>query len=835
MDEHDPRPFQAIRIEMASSEQGIDRFMEDRIFSPPDTAAWRCNLTAMSQRYNLYFIAQRSGIAVYTPDFPFQKLNKKPKLFIPPTLAEPNAPGYIDQRDPHAINNLIVGDLGTEEILLLATDSGNVTAYHTTAIKEAIERDPYRFSKEGRSDTVGLRAFWSQWVRESAWGLALHTEARMIAVSANVPHVRRVTVVEPTVTDSTATITVFAFALTEDTQDESGESQFIDDDMGFNEGEWANWDPAGSTSKKISRSRNYRIVLRGETGHRSNIPSVSFVNTRQDTQGIWLLSTDISGVMKLWQIWSGVCRSTWNFGSDAANSVFGYLDEEAGWMVAALDPGAFRPTETMAQFCGHSSAPKHLEKGSETYDISRIVRLTVPGRSHRHPLVHAGHDDADTSDESSASSSDEEAEETADHFSDDEDTSEGNALSLQNPAALLNHQSRTHVLPTASEPDADSNARESLSEAERLRAPPHETRDIEDILLDVYQSGLEDSEEDFSNDSDVGNPVQVEDDEDSEGNEARSTSSASFASETSLSHVTQRSSVDVEIEPLTLASPGSRSPPPESNEAVQAKKRRRKGIDSTENEIVLPDIPTLHCTTSHLRLINVPKARLPYLFCANILHQRLPSFWRGEGNALRRLNMLQQIPELGIIVIASQSGRCAVCALTRHPQTGSYGLRVDWTLPTKRQEKSGQRPGFWLLGIATAPVQGHLLDSEAQAPPEQAWGEDQEIDGTHVSFDPGVVALPDREEHPDEADTDDATHRASKRFRRGSTASTTSSSGVSTIQRPWKRPNSMSFYRRSHENRRYRLMLTYADHTVLTYELSRNIGPENDSSVVIDA
>ena len=83
-------------------------------------------------------------------EFPFQKLHQKPQLNVPPTLANATAAGYIDEWRPHGINHLMVGDLGSEEILLVATDSGNIAAYHTRAIEEAIKKDPYKFSDKGR-------------------------------------------------------------------------------------------------------------------------------------------------------------------------------------------------------------------------------------------------------------------------------------------------------------------------------------------------------------------------------------------------------------------------------------------------------------------------------------------------------------------------------------------------------------------------------------------------------------------------------------------------------------------------------------------------------------
>ncbi len=79
--------------------------------------------------------------------------------------------------------------------------------YYTSTIQDGIEKEPYHFSKEGRSDLVGIRPFFSHWVYESAWGLSIHKHARMLAVSSNKPYHA------PSV-GLDAAVTVFAFALT---------------------------------------------------------------------------------------------------------------------------------------------------------------------------------------------------------------------------------------------------------------------------------------------------------------------------------------------------------------------------------------------------------------------------------------------------------------------------------------------------------------------------------------------------------------------------------------------------------------------------------------------
>lgn len=809
--EDDQRTFQAVSIDMASTETGAERFVRDNLFMPPPISNWRCNLTALSRRYNLYFVASRSGIAVYQPDFPFQKLKRTPKLYIVPTLADPGARGYIDERHPHAINHLIVGDLGTEEILLAATDSGNVTAYHTRSIEDAIKRDPYKFSSEARSDHVGLRAFFSQWVKESAWGLAIHREARMIAVSANTP---RHTLLAD-FSQATAEITVFAFALTEQGADESDDENIIDVEAGLTDGEWSEWRVSEGSSDSPPRDRNHKIILCGLGGHIYNVPSISFVNTTSDAEGAWLLSTDISGCVKVWQIWRRSCRTSWQLpeGSDFNPRTDQVVHDESGWMVAALDPSSFREACTMQQFCGHHTVRKYLDSPGESYDLSDIVRATIPDRSERHPLMAPSDDEEDPADD----------DELADHLSDEEQTDadasahhdgSGSTVSSQ-PAATL--ASSAILLPRSQDLDVTADG-----------AADDMQRDIEELLLDHYISELEDSDNDFDGDSRTGDAP-----DEGTSDDHSSASSGSVASRTSFSNVSQRSSVGVGLEPMSLASPNAsnRPSPVDSIEVVKAKKRRRKEASKAKVEAPIPRIPLLHCSATNVRLYDIPARRMPHVFCHDPLQQQLPLVLRVPHGHMRRLNMVQQIPELGVVIIGSQLGRIAVCALTRNRNTGTLGFRVDWLLPTKRQERAGQRPNCLLLGIAAAPIQGRQSEPEppSLAADDSRWGYDTSADGVKVSFDPGVVVLPEAKSVQETIDSDgeDQTGRAAKRHRQASTstASTTSSSGASTEQRSWARPQPPPSY--IENSRRFRVMMTYSDMTVLTYEISRDVERED--------
>ncbi|KAK6541829.1 hypothetical protein TWF694_007609 [Orbilia ellipsospora] len=89
-------------------------------------------------------------------------------LHGPEELPHLRSRGYINNAVPHTINNMIIADLGTEEILLVANDNGYVTLWYT---KHLVQR-------EGNMD------MWFD-VKQSAWGLAVHKTKRLIAISAN--------------------------------------------------------------------------------------------------------------------------------------------------------------------------------------------------------------------------------------------------------------------------------------------------------------------------------------------------------------------------------------------------------------------------------------------------------------------------------------------------------------------------------------------------------------------------------------------------------------------------------------------------------------------------
>lgn len=99
--------------------------------------------------------------------------------------------------------------------------------------------------------------------------------------------------------------------------------------------------------------------------------------------------------------------------------------------------------------------------------------------------------------------------------------------------------------------------------------------------------------------------------------------------------------------------------------------------------------------------------------CQNALHQIVPPRLRILTTS-DRLNMIHQIPELGVVVVGSAVGRVALLTMTKLNRADSAlsGFHIDWILPFKSQEDKGVRPEAPLMGIAVSPVQGQANSGE---------------------------------------------------------------------------------------------------------------------------
>lgn len=234
--------------------------------------------TALSQRRNYLFIAYVDAIHVFKPQFLTQVIPSKPELILNLPKSRPGLKGYVDLNKPHAVNHLIVADLGTEEVLVAACDDGDVIAYLVRSIHTEIVANQ-EIKGAGPPQSAQLRTLLLSNVGSSAWGLAVHKAARLLAVSSN-----------------TNCISVFAFSLDEE---RPMENPIDEDDVPIGgPGFWER-----KIEGKLSpddRSRNLEIILQG---HMNNIPNISFCNTKADCMGKYLVSTDIDGKIFIWNIW----------------------------------------------------------------------------------------------------------------------------------------------------------------------------------------------------------------------------------------------------------------------------------------------------------------------------------------------------------------------------------------------------------------------------------------------------------------------------------------------------------------------------------------------------
>jgi hypothetical protein len=233
--------------------------------------AWRCDLTALSQLYNLYFVACNDTIRVYQPEFPDQTFAFEPSLVLHPPISSPNLHFGVDHVDPHSITRLIVEYLGNDEVLLATCDDGDVVGYRVEDVQRALSTPQSSDEDDEPNYESKVRLFLHRNVGASAWGLAVHREARIIAISAN-----------------THEITVLAYALVSQGEEST--------DSNFSESMPADEDDAADFPSP--RKRDHVITLRAN----HNVPAVSFNNTDKDPDGRWLFSSCINGEVGLWDL-----------------------------------------------------------------------------------------------------------------------------------------------------------------------------------------------------------------------------------------------------------------------------------------------------------------------------------------------------------------------------------------------------------------------------------------------------------------------------------------------------------------------------------------------------
>ena len=207
-------------------------------------------------------------------------------LCPPATEAGRQVGGYMNVAKPHQVNHLIIGNLGADEILLLAYDDGDVIAYYTRHIVHHLECLDKRCRRKCPAPKVP-QPFFRETVGMTAWGLAIHSQSRLIAVSSNLSEVN-----------------VFAFALQPPTSDDLPKHKTRPLDVPDNVTSPRTY--SGMRALELEsllrlRDRPWRILLPlGRTGH--NIPCLDFIDD-EDGVAEKVAAIDINGSIYILDIW----------------------------------------------------------------------------------------------------------------------------------------------------------------------------------------------------------------------------------------------------------------------------------------------------------------------------------------------------------------------------------------------------------------------------------------------------------------------------------------------------------------------------------------------------
>jgi hypothetical protein len=395
---------------------------------------------------------------VYQPNFPDQSLSDDPLVLHPPTTS-PGLNGYIDDGSPHSINRLHAAFLGREEIVLVACDDGDVIGYRVQEIQRAIER--HNHSKLDQDSPVEdidshVRVFLHRNVGRSAWGLAVHREARIIAVSAN-----------------TREVTVIAYAL-----------------VGSPD---ANID-IETPDFPCPRRRDHTLTCTAG----SNIPSVSFDNTGCDPTGKWMFSSSIDGKSLLWNLHTVQSKA-----SPVRAIELGYCDRHlqicicpdssmvphAVWATMLLDPQSFRQSYDVREAWG--GHPKQRSRRFQVLSSPRRRRDAVSNATDEQT-------DGDTNhgEELPSTASDNEG---AMEFDSDEDMSVADETESQDNQPTTHENTANDSLfvpddemasPDSPHPDAGSSSSETsdgspYEYAVLIEQPPRSTNNVKEYYCNI--------------------------------------------------------------------------------------------------------------------------------------------------------------------------------------------------------------------------------------------------------------------------------------------------------------------------------------------------------------
>ena len=283
----------------------------------------------------------------------------------------------------------MIGNLGHLEVLFFAFDDGDVGAYYTHTIAHYILSASRQAEANGRLPPASTepKEFFHENVGASAWGLAIHQESRLLAVSSN-----------------KAEVTVFAFALRQNQSHHSEEETSFDPSPEL----WPRQTALGLERDFRTRTRTWKIILPlGAEG--SNIPSISFCD---DEQGCaeFVVARDIKQRTSFLDIWRlgyppveiVYDTSTMNYLTTERwvrnqasmfndtyplrpNCLTDFKYPSIGWGVMVLPDNCFKQTSSLHECLGLS--PNDILGGTlrprtfwldTTYSLSHVADLANP-------------------------------------------------------------------------------------------------------------------------------------------------------------------------------------------------------------------------------------------------------------------------------------------------------------------------------------------------------------------------------------------------------------------------------------------------------------------------
>lgn len=177
-------------------------------------------------------------------------------LIVPSQPSLPDLRGYIDRDEPHSINYLIVQKLGNDEVIATVRDDGDVEVFLIRHIVHAIATRVNQHDATQDPVADNVKPLFQRNVGISAWGLAIHTQARIIAVSSNRHEV-----------------TVFRFGLVDEFDDvRSPRKQAKATDTSQS----SRWDEERREDNIDSRPERKTDVTRQVLNGEANIPHIAF-------------------------------------------------------------------------------------------------------------------------------------------------------------------------------------------------------------------------------------------------------------------------------------------------------------------------------------------------------------------------------------------------------------------------------------------------------------------------------------------------------------------------------------------------------------------------------